>query len=133
VKSEAELQALAESLYARRVEAIVVPFAERSIGDWKPAENHCHRNVDWWVLSHPESRAIRGWLIFDFFKTSMGLLPFVRFTAHSLVEDEDGTLHDITPSGASKRYPFIRHQGDEKEFISLVEEHQLINLDLKLE
>lgn len=132
MKSEAELQALAASLYARRREAVVAPFTERSIGDWKPSEGQCHRNVDWWVHHNPKSKAVRGWLFFDFNTTSLGLYPFVRFTAHSLVEDEDGTLHDITPSKASQRYPFIQHKGSEEEFISLVEEHQLVNLDLIL-
>jgi hypothetical protein len=132
MKSEAELQALATSLYARRAEAIVAPFTERSIGNWKPSEGQCHRNVDWWVLNNPKSKAVRGWLVFDFHKTSMGLLRLVRFTAHSLIEDEDGTLHDITPSKASQRYPFIKHEGSEEEFISLVVEHQLVDLDLEL-
>ena len=132
MKSEAELQALAASLYVRRTEAVVIPFSERSIGDWKPSDHECHRNIDWWVNNHPKTNAIRGWLLFDFYKTSMGLLRLVRFTAQSLVEDEDGTLHDITPSRASQRYPFIRHNGSEEEFISLVEGQHLVNLDLKI-
>lgn len=131
MKSEAELQALAVSLYARRGEAVVVPFSERSIDDWKPSEGQCHRNVDWWVLN-TKSTAIRGWLFFDFHNTSLGLIPFVRFTAHSLVQDEDGTLRDITPSKASQRYPFIRHDEGDGDFISLVEKHQLVHLDLRL-
>jgi hypothetical protein len=40
---------------------------------------------------------------------------------------------DITPSRASQRYPFIRHLGSEKEFLTLVQENSIINLDLVLD
>jgi hypothetical protein len=132
-KGEAELQALAARLYSRRGEAVVVPFNKRSVGDWQPIEGDCHRNVDWWVYNHPNSKPVRGWLFFDFrMLRILGGQPFVRFTAHSVVQDEDGTLRDITPSRASQRYPFIRHEGSDEEFISLVNVHQLGDLDLKI-
>ena len=129
MKSEAERHALATRLYARRKEAVVVSFVECSLGDWKPSEHECHRNVDWWVFNHAGCKAVRGWMFFDFHRTSMGLLPAVRFTAHSVVEDSGG-LYDITPSRASQRYPFIKHEGTEEDFISLVEGHRLVHLDL---
>jgi hypothetical protein len=116
MKSESELHALARQLYSKRHEAIVVPFIKRSIGDWQPAEKDCHRNVDWWVHNHPTSRAVRGWLFFDFIAGAvfLGRRPFVRFQPHSVIADEAGALHDITPSRASRRYPFIRHDGGTK-------------------
>jgi hypothetical protein len=134
MKSESELQALARHLYSMRREAIDVPFTRRSIGIWQPAENHCHRNVGCWIQAHPTSRAVRGWMFFDYTEASFFLerKPFVRFTAHSVVEDEDGTLHDITPSRASRRCPFIRHDGSEEEFTSLVEENRVEHLDLEM-
>jgi hypothetical protein len=97
-----------------------------------PADRH--RNVDWWVHNPTNSRAVRGWVFFDLIQASFffGRRPFVRFTAHSVVEDADGTLYDITPSRASRRYPFIRHEGSEEEFNSLVEENRLVNLDLEI-
>ncbi len=48
-------------------------------------------------------------------------MPICRFTAHSLVEDPTGRLFDPTPSKASRRYPFLRHEGPEAEFMAIVE------------
>lgn len=43
------------------------------------------------------------------------------FQAHSVI-DENGVLLDITPSQASRRYPFIRHDGSEDDFVEAVED-----------
>lgn len=126
---DGELRELGKALYERRQEAAVVPFDERRGADWAPVENQCHYNVDRWVSEHPGTRAVRGWLVFDFEKTSMGLVHVVRFTPHSVVEDEDGRLVDITPSGASRRYPFLRHTGSDEEFEQLVTSRMLVHLD----
>jgi hypothetical protein len=40
--------------------------------------------------------------------------------AHSVVELEDGRLIDITPSGVSRPYPFLRHIGTDEEFAEMV-------------
>jgi hypothetical protein len=39
------------------------------------------------------------------------------FTAHAVVEDPAGRLFDTTPSKASQRYPFLRH---EEEFEAII-------------
>ena len=102
---------LARELHARQSEAVVVPYIERSVGDWKPSANDCHRNVDWYCAHNPKAVQVRGWMYFDLLS---------QFVAHSVVE-EGGTLLDITPSHASHRYPFVRHIGNEEDFIALVE------------
>ena len=71
---------------------------------------------------------MRGWLIFEF----GGLFGFVRFNSHSVIEQQDGTLIDITPSRASRRYPFIRHAGSEEDFIELVVKWQVIQFDYRV-
>lgn len=117
--SQERVQDLARRLYERRGKAIVVPYVERSIENWKPEPQWCHWNVDLWVAGEAGSKAVRGWLLFDYVASSGGLLRFVVFQAHSVVE-ENGTLVDITPSAASRRYPFIRHPGSEDDFQELV-------------
>lgn len=126
---DSELIELGKALYESRQEAVEVPFEPRRSKDWAPAEGQCHYNVDYWVLAHPGTRAVRGWLVFDFETTSMGLMPLVRFTAHSVVEDADGRLVDITPSNASQRYPFLRHLGSDDQFEQLVTTRMLVHLD----
>jgi hypothetical protein len=53
----------------------------------------------------------------------------LRFAAHCVVETEDGKLIEITPHGASRDYPFIRHIGTDQEFQQAV---SLVNIDLAL-
>jgi hypothetical protein len=124
-----DLKELARKLYERRAEAVVVPYEDREGSDWKPSERDCHNNVDRWVLENPDTRSVRGWIVFDFEKTSRGLMPMVRFTPHSVVEEADGRLVDITPSKASQRYPFLPHADSDGSFEEIVTANQLENLD----
>lgn len=124
-----DLQALGKRLYERRGEAVVVPFVERSLDDWRPDERECHRNVDWWVMNNPGCKAVRGWLFFDMITTSEGLLKFVWFNSHSVVEEPNGKVIDITPSRASQRYPFIGHEGDEDDFTNLVDRRKIWRIE----
>ena len=106
-----DLTALLKSLYARRKEAVVVPYEPRTIASGPPTGHECHNNVDRWVLEHPDHKAVRGWLVFNLLN---------RFTAHSVVETPDGRLFDLTPARASRRYPFLRHHGPDDEFEAIV-------------
>jgi hypothetical protein len=49
-----------------------------------------------------------------------------------VVEDEDGVLFDITPSRASRRYPFLRDELTEEEYVLLITSRKLVNLDHNL-
>jgi hypothetical protein len=119
------LNHLGDLLYSLQNTAVVVPYGKRSLPGWVPTENQCHGNVDYWVLNNLGSKSVRGWLYFDF----RPVLCFVKFTAHSIVQDENGALVDPTPSRASQQYPFIRHPGTDDEFIELVEKYQVTNFD----
>jgi hypothetical protein len=110
----------AKSLYARRPEAVVVPYEAKPMASGLPAEQDCHINAGRWVLEHPDHKVVRGWMVFDYNQISEGLHPVCRFTAHSVVETPDGRLIDLTPSRASQRYPFLRHPGSEDEFNTIV-------------
>lgn len=99
-------------LYDRLGTALKVPFREVSFGEWKPAPNKCHDNVDYWVRHHPGCRAVRGWIFWP-----AGGEGRNRFLAHSMVEDE-GDLFDITPMDRNARESllFLRHFGSDAEF-----------------
>jgi len=48
------------------------------------------------------------------------------------LKDEDGALFDITPTRASKRYPFLNDEMTEEEFVLLITSRKLVNLDHNL-
>lgn len=119
------LKELAQQLYERRHLAIPVPFRDCSGPDFAPVEQACHSNVDEWCLSHPTHRAVRGWLLHE------SWLPqgFCRFAAHSVVRDEQGLLFDLTPTRATRRYPFLPNHLSDEEFVLMVSARQLVHLD----
>ena len=117
-----DLKALLTSLYARREEAFIVPYEPRTMTSGPPTEHECNNNVDRWVLEQPNHKSVRGWLVFDWTVVHQFFpeIPLYRFTVHSVVEAPDGRLFELTPSGASQRYPFLRHHGLEGEFETIV-------------
>lgn len=111
---------IAKSVVDRRSEALFVPY--RSVGmsepgkpDWRPRPKFCHDNVAAWVYISPRHKHVRGYVIFDM----RPILGVWQVQAHSVVELEDGTLIDITPSGVSQLYPFVRHIGSEEDFAAM--------------
>jgi hypothetical protein len=130
--NSSDLNELKKSLHARRHEAVVVHYEPKTINSGPPTEHECHSNTDRWVRENADHKVVRGWLIFDLNQTSKGLVPFCRFTAHSVVETPDGRLFDLTPSKASRRYPFLRHEGPDGEFEKIVLADHIIHLDVPL-
>ena len=102
-----DLSGLAKSLYERRHTGIIVPYQPHRVTGWMPSERWCHTNVHRFVRENVGCKAVGGWLVFNWVR---------RFTAYSVIEDANGWLFDITPSRASQRYPFVRHDGPEDEF-----------------
>ena len=116
-----DLLALMNSLYDRRQKAVVVPYEPTSMKSDSPREGECHNNADRYVLENPDCQSIRGWLVFDNATASVfSSRPHFRFTSHSVVERADGRLFDPTPTQASQRYPFLRHEGPESEFDAII-------------
>jgi hypothetical protein len=113
------LQLLARGIVARlqQGEAIIAPFCEVGMrgsageSDWLPLPHRCHDNVAAWVSQSPQHKAARGYIIFP----PNPLYGGVLVQAHTVVEMEEGLI-DITPSGASQPYPFVRHVGTDEEF-----------------
>jgi hypothetical protein len=116
-----DVTAIAKSVLARRRSAVIVPFREVGMKgppgeeDWVPRPKYCHDNVDAWVSRSPQHKTVRGFVIFDL----RAFLSLWQVQAHSVVELEDGSLIDITPSGVSQPYPFVRHTGTEEEFVEM--------------
>jgi hypothetical protein len=108
------LTELAKQLYDLRHTGQLVPFVSVGIGDgsqpddWRPAQHDCFNNTRTWVTNTQGYSAVYGWVMFRH--------PLIHFAAHAVILRPDGRLMDITPSGASQSYPFIRHPGSDEEF-----------------
>ncbi|RYG84112.1 MAG: hypothetical protein EON59_13495 [Alphaproteobacteria bacterium] len=102
-----DLQQLVRCLFQRRSEGVLVPKVSVAADDWAPQEHECHDNVEVWVRSMPGTKHVYGFLHFAGLGT---------FNAHSVVEDGERGLCDITPSRASQLYPFVRHAGSPQLF-----------------
>jgi hypothetical protein len=116
---------LAGTVIARRTQAKVVRRIAVTLGGWTPDPKHCHGNVARWVATNPDHVAVPGWQIID--APSLGL-PYVDVIAHSVVEDGNGDLVDITPVApllTLLQIPFLRHWGTVAEFEGLKSSHQL--------
>lgn len=122
------LAAICRRLYARRGSGLVIPFVEKKGANWEPQQWLCHGNAIRWVTENPDWKAIPGWLIFD-----LSFAGRWRFSAHSVVEDADGTRIDITPAPtASRRYPFLEDEASHGDFMRLIGSARVQELDYEL-
>ncbi len=122
-----KLAAIGRGLYARHDAGVVVPFVEKEGDGWAPAQGMCHANAKRWVAENPGCKAVPGWMVFD-----LRFWGRFRFSAHSVIEEADGTRIDITPSPASRRYPFLQHDGEHEEFLKLIGSLMVQDLDYEL-
>jgi len=105
-------QELKTRLYRQRRDASIVTQVSSPTGE-DPPPARCHDNVNEYVARHPTCKAVHGWLIGNH-------VSFLYFNAHSVVETEDGSLIDITPS--EPPCPFLRHPGTNEEFAAIIAE-----------
>jgi hypothetical protein len=117
-----ELLTLARRLYARRQAGIVAPY---KMVDASHREFDCHGNAGTWARDNPGCKVVHGWMVFDYERTSRGLVPLVNFNPHSIIETDGGERYDVTPSRASQRYPFLDHEGDAESFVRIVTDNIL--------
>jgi hypothetical protein len=117
-KQVTELLLLSQSLYRRKSTAQVVPY--RHVNDGY-LETFCHKNAADYASKNSGWKVVHGWLIFDYEADTQGLLKFVQFNPHSIVENQGGERLDVTPSQASRRYPFLDHVGTPLDFARIVE------------
>lgn len=115
------LQAYGSRLYQRRESGVIAERVEIAIGDWRPLKNRCHENATIHCERDPSCVPIRGWLFFDFGYQ----LPYVQFTAHSVVRRGDGVLMDITPAQTFQLYPFIQAEEADEKYAVLIEFSEL--------
>jgi hypothetical protein len=112
--TESEILEVVRVLYSRLDESLCLKRKTVGAEGWKPKRHHCHNNVRAWVMMVPTDKHVFGYVFFN-----LSEFGFVRFTAHSVVERENGELWDITPHDASADYPFICHVGTPEEFAIL--------------
>jgi hypothetical protein len=93
--------------------------------DSRYSKGDCHQNAGLWARDNAGCEVIHGWLVFDYEKTSGGLIPMVQFNPHSIIQAENGERYDVTPSRASIRYPFLDHEGTHDDFVLIVESNSL--------
>ena len=111
------LRDYAAELYARRAEGVVAPRQVITVGAWNPQPNLCHDNALSLAERDETYTAVHGWLYFDL----GGVMPFVRFAAHSVVQNQRNELIDITPlAQPAALYPFIRSNLSVEEFADAV-------------
>ena len=123
----------AAQLFGRIGEGVIVPRVQMAVDGWQPLPNKCHENAHILAEKIAGYRAVTGWLLFEFERA----FTYVRFAAHSVVENEAGELFDITPPPAENPgaalYPFIRSKLSHDDFHSavyvLTEMYGAANLD----
>jgi hypothetical protein len=103
---------LAATLALLAAKAGRVPRVADRLDSWIPKLGGCHENASRWVESHLGHKAVRGWLDVSF----LALPPAKRFTAHSVVADENGDLFDVTLGASDPACDFIRHPGSDESF-----------------
>lgn len=121
-----ELLALARRLFARRDAAVVVPYR---MLDPSHVEGRCHQNAGLWARNNSGWKVVHGWLVFDYTRLEPAILSMVQFNPHTIVENADGARFDPTPSRASKRYPFLEHDGSPDDFIRTVQAGFLVQIN----
>lgn len=132
MQTDPEIANLVKELSRLLPAAKVYPFTPLFSG---AREHQCHDNADQFVAVNEGYRVVRGWLYFDFREHAVllfGSEPFIRFSAHSLVQDVRGERYEITPSKASQPYPFIEHPFGKDDFDKLVDGRQLSNIDVEV-
>jgi hypothetical protein len=103
-----EFEAALDGMSVQTIEVVRVP-------GWEPKAAYCHPNVDAFVAANSGFKPVRGWLISGFTRCQL--------TAHSIVQQPDGSLIDITPNDRFEGderpdlpRQFVRHPGDEQSF-----------------
>lgn len=125
-----DLHQYASELYSRvATDGMILRRKELSgaKSSWVPQPKLCHQNVTTLCETSPWFKPVRGWLCLG--DKANGL---VTFLAHSVVMFPDGEMYDITPSNASKDYPFISSGLTDDEYADLIEKNKCRQIVLNL-
>lgn len=118
-----------ESVCHRLDGAVRVPYRKVFFADGsEPLPSACHQNADRWVQENRGAMVVRGWVTYADFGLSVGL------TAHSVVQDRDGQLFDITPLGNERDrigMQFVPHVGTEQEFKTMQQSNVFMRCPVK--
>lgn len=123
------LAELAADLHRFRAGAMLMRPYRRRVKGFDPHPHECHSNAEAWVALHPQHRVVRGWVVFDY---QLSAIPMVRFQAHSVVEDADGRLIDVTPREGSRPLPFLLHPDGNEMFELVVSRREIVSISHRL-
>ncbi|MBN3785562.1 hypothetical protein [Burkholderia sp. Ac-20353] len=106
-----------EHLAVALIDGLAAARRARTIQHVRPVVTprpNCHDAVDAWIATHTGAQAVRGWLALE-----LDGAP-VRFIAHSLVRNSDGTLIDPTFAEGEPALAFVPHPRATGGFFSLL-------------
>ena len=126
-----ELINYAQYLFNNLFKSRIVKRVDINDARWIPKARDCHNNAISYCELHPDSKPVHGWLYFD-----LSPIGHVRFIAHSVVQQPNGELYDITPAEIKSEYPFIESNLDDESYSNVLDllnfAHQISYLDHKL-
>lgn len=110
------LQQYASYLYGRINEASFLTFKHVSMNGQAPTPKNCNENARFFVASDSSYKIVYGWICVDGGNAS----PSIDFIAHSVIQDSNGQLYEITPVLSIMPRPFLSSELDEHNFADIV-------------
>jgi hypothetical protein len=112
------LRDYASYLFGRVSESEHLKFKVVNLNGNHPLPNNCHENARKFVQSNPSYGVVYGWICVDDGLAS----PSVDFIAHSVIQDVNGNLFEITPIYCTTSRPFLTAKLNNFDFADIVNE-----------
>lgn len=110
------LRQYASYLFSRIDKAEHLAFIPVEINGQSPAPNDCHENARAFVLLNPIYKIVYGWICVDGGLESSS----IDFIAHSVIQDINGNLYEITPIYSIESRPFLTAELNDHDFADIV-------------
>lgn len=127
--TNSELNRYKSHLKALLPNAVHLPQKDVKIHGEIPLPKQCHENAQKYCDENTEYECVTGWLVIDGgeYSSTILLLP------HSVIRDENGLMHEITPIHSLEPRPFLESDLSETDFVKLHTALSLNNpLDIRL-
>ncbi len=105
-------------LFSRINESGSLTFKQVEIDGQLSLARNCHENTRGFLKSNSSHKIIYGWI----FEKSESKLEHIEFFAHSVIQDPDGYLFDITPIQSNKPVMFLAANLNDNDFADIVNE-----------
>lgn len=103
-------------LFNRLSESEHLKFKVVNLNGNQPLPNNCHENARVFVKLNPNYKIVYGWICVDGGLAS----PNVDFIAHSVIQDINGNLFEITPMHSIIPRPFLSADLNDIDFADIV-------------